>query len=140
MPIESLPSSTITSIGSTQCLTDPNSLVKELVDNALDARATFVFVEISTNTLDKIQVKDNGHGIVAVDRALVGKRHCTSKIRDLEDLRNLGGRSLGFRGEALASALELSGSLVITTRVEGEPTATEISFEPKGGAGPCVLV
>lgn len=135
MPIESLPGPTVTAIGSTQCLTDPNSVVKELIDNALDARATSVFVEISTNTLDRIQVKDNGYGIAAEDRKLVGRRHCTSKIRDLEDLHNLGGRSLGFRGEALASAVELSGSLVLTTRIEGEPTATELSFDSKGCAG-----
>lgn len=133
MPIEALPPATVRSIGSTQCLTDPSSLVKELLDNAIDAKATSIFIEISTNTLDKIQVKDNGQGITPEDRGLLCRRSCTSKIRDLNDLHNIGGRSLGFRGEALASAVEISGSVVITTRVDGEPTATEVIYTAKGG-------
>ena len=129
MPIEALPSNTVQAIGSTQSLTDPTSVVKELLDNAIDAHATAIFVEISANTLDKIQVKDNGHGILPEDRKLVCIRYCTSKIRDLEDLRILGGQSLGFRGEALASAVEMSGSLMLSTRIEGEDTAIELAYD-----------
>ena len=126
MPIAALPFDTVRSIGSTQALTDSASLVKELVDNALDARASTISVEISVNTLDVIQVKDNGHGVAPDDRSLVCQRYCTSKVRDLHDVANIGGASLGFRGEALASAAQMSGCLVLSTRVEGEAVATSM--------------
>lgn len=133
MPIAALPTNTVRAIGSSQVLADSASLVKELIDNALDGRATGIFVEISTNALDIIQVKDNGHGVAPGDRGMLCRRYCTSKIRDLDDLTNVGGQSLGFRGEALASAAEMSGSLMISTRVEGEPTATSIKVKRQGG-------
>jgi len=132
MPIAPLPETTVRAIGSSQVLTDAISAVKELIDNALDARASSIVVEISTNALDVIQVKDNGHGIAPEDRALVCQRYCTSKIRDFSDVSRIGGTSLGFRGEALASAVEMSGSVVVTTRVEGEPVATSRTFDRSG--------
>ncbi|KAL8668991.1 MAG: hypothetical protein Q9168_006405 [Polycauliona sp. 1 TL-2023] len=132
MTIAALPSQTIRAIGSTQVLTDSASAVKELVDNALDAQATSITVEISTNVLDIIQVKDNGHGIAPIDRPLVCKSHCTSKIKDLDDLATIGGASLGFRGEALASAVELSGGLTVTTRIVGEATAVSLKVGQDG--------
>ncbi|KAL9129814.1 MAG: hypothetical protein Q9217_001851 [Psora testacea] len=132
MPIEQLTANTIHAIGSSQSLTDSASVVKELVDNAIDAHATAIFVEVSSNALDKMQVRDNGHGIAMDDRKMLCTRYCTSKIRNLEDLQNIGGRSLGFRGEALASAVEMSGGLKLTTRVEGEETAMEYAYDPRG--------
>lgn len=132
MGIVALPAKTIRAIGSTQCLTDPASLVKELVENALDANAAAIFVEISTDTISKVKVKDNGHGIAPSDRSLVCKPYCTSKISSFTDLHLLGGDSLGFRGEALASAAELSSKIVLTTRVEGEPTAMELHYDQGG--------
>ena len=132
MSIQALPQKTVRAIGSAQVLTDPASLVKELVDNAIDARATNISIEISTNTLDSVQVRDNGHGIAPADRALACKRYCTSKIRDFGDLKSLGGRSLGFRGEALASAAELSSQISIITRVEGEDVAACLSVGQNG--------
>lgn len=128
MPIAALPPGTVCAIGSSQTITDSASLVKELIDNAIDARATVISVDISANTLDEIRVKDNGHGIAPEDRPMLCNRHCTSKIRDLNDLHEIGGRSLGFRGEALASAGELGGCLTVSTRIEGEVTATELTF------------
>jgi len=65
MAITALPNSSVRLLNSGQVLTTPASLVKELVDNALDAKATSVDVVISQNTIDKIEVKDNGHGIQA---------------------------------------------------------------------------
>lgn len=132
MPIAALPANTVRVIGSTQTLTDSASLIKELVDNAIDARASAVSIEISTNALDDIRVKDNGHGIAPEDRSKVCTRYCTSKIRDLEELRVIGGRSLGFRGEALASAAEISGCLTISTRTEGDETASELRIDGQG--------
>ncbi|KAF2705199.1 hypothetical protein K504DRAFT_471695 [Pleomassaria siparia CBS 279.74] len=130
--IQALPPTTVRQIGSTQVLVDPSSVVKELIDNALDARATAIFIDITANAIDSIQVKDNGHGISSEDRALVCRRYCTSKIRDFNDLKEVGGKWLGFRGEAMASMAEMSGALSISTRVEGEPVAVLMKFGRSG--------
>ena len=132
MPIAPLPESTTRAIGSTLVLSDACSVVKELVDNALDALATSITIEISVDTLDVIQVRDNGYGIGIEDRQLVCKRGCTSKIRTMEDLERLGGSCLGFRGEALASVAELSEAVIVTTRVDGEYVGTAVKFGRDG--------
>ena len=132
MPITALPPNAVRAIGSSQALSDSASVVKELLDNAIDGRADRISIELSSNTLDDIRVRDNGHGIAPDDRAMLCMKYCTSKIRSLHDLENVGGQFLGFRGEALASAAELSGSLTITTRIEGEGTAVELKFDQKG--------
>jgi DNA mismatch repair ATPase MutL len=88
--IAALPPSTTRQIGSGQVHVDPSSVVKELIDNALDARAKSIFVDITTNTIDSIQVKDDAHGIPAEDRTLFCCRYCTSKTRDFHDLREVG--------------------------------------------------
>ncbi|ENI01248.1 hypothetical protein COCC4DRAFT_43803 [Bipolaris maydis ATCC 48331] len=130
--IAALAPPTIRQLGSGQVLVDPSSVVKELIENALDARAKSIFVDISANTIDSIQVKDDGHGIPSEDRSLVCRRYCTSKIRDLNDLREIGGKWLGFRGEALASMAEMSSAFSVTTRVEGEPVAVKLKYS-RGG-------
>jgi DNA mismatch repair ATPase MutL len=132
MPIKALAPGVVVALGSAQVLTSAASLVKELLDNALDAHAQAVFVEISSNTLDCVQVKDNGHGVPPEDRENVARRYYTSKIKDLADLRALGGRSLGFRGEALASAAEMSGRLEIVTRTDGEVAAVKLTIGAQG--------
>ncbi|KNG44131.1 dna mismatch repair protein [Stemphylium lycopersici] len=118
--IAALPPTTARQIGSGQVLIDPSSVVKELIDNALDARAKSIFVDITANMIDSIQVKDDGHGIPAEDRSLVCRRYCTR------------GRWLGFRGEALSSMTEMSGSFSVTTRVEGEPVAVRLRYDRNG--------
>ncbi|KAH7087166.1 hypothetical protein FB567DRAFT_527103 [Paraphoma chrysanthemicola] len=130
--IAALPPTTARQIGSGQIIVDASCVVKELIDNALDARAKSIFVDIAASTIDSIQVKDDGHGIPAEDRALVCRRYCTSKIRNLDDLTNVGGRWLGFRGEALSSVAEMSGSLSVTTKVEGEPVAVKLKYGRDG--------
>ncbi|KAL4973811.1 hypothetical protein BDW66DRAFT_161778 [Aspergillus desertorum] len=132
MPIVALPPTTVRAIGSTTIIFDPYSLAKELLDNALDASATSVSVEISQNTVDLIQVKDNGHGIPADDYTVVCKRTFTSKIRTVEDLRSVGGKSLGFRGEALASAAEISGALTVSTRAATDPVGSSLEYGRNG--------
>ncbi|KAK5695139.1 hypothetical protein LTR97_008645 [Elasticomyces elasticus] len=132
MAIEKLGDGAIATLGAYQTLTDPAALVKELIDNALDANATSIAIEIHSNTLDSIQVRDNGHGIAPDDRAMVALPNCTSKLHDCDGLKAIGGSSLGFRGQALASAAEMSGSLTISTKVEGEQVATALKINQRG--------
>ncbi|TKA28195.1 hypothetical protein B0A50_04167 [Salinomyces thailandicus] len=132
MAIQKLEEATVRVIGASQVLTDPATVVKELIDNALDANATIIAVEIHANTLDVIQVRDNGHGIPPDDRALVATPNCTSKLVNFSDLKDVGGASLGFRGQALASAAELSGSMTLSTRVDGESVAAVLRIDHRG--------
>jgi DNA mismatch repair ATPase MutL len=132
MPIQPLSDSDISAIGSSLVLNDARSVIKELIDNALDAQANIISIEISANTVDVIQVKDNGLGISGEDRQLLCKRGCTSKIRTIEDLEKLGGSSLGFRGEALASVAGLSSTVVVTTKTDGELVGSASNFGHDG--------
>lgn len=132
MPIQPLSDATSRILTSTQTLNTAASVVKELIDNALDAKASSISIEIATNTLDKIIVKDDGSGIGIEDRRLLCKRGHTSKIVDLDDLAKLGGTFLGFRGTALASIAELSQEVTIVTKVEGEKSGTTLTFAPDG--------
>lgn len=132
MTIISLPEATVRLLGSTQVLTTPTSLIKELIDNSLDAQANSVDVYVSLNTLDKIEVRDNGHGIPREDFDALGKRGHTSKLRSFDELKSIGGISLGFRGEALFSAVQL-GKVSITSKSDGEQVATMAKFKAQGG-------
>ncbi|KAE8447461.1 hypothetical protein EG329_010734 [Mollisiaceae sp. DMI_Dod_QoI] len=132
MTITALPEATTRLLGSSQALTTPTSLVKELIDNALDAKATAIDILISTNTVDKIEIRDNGHGIPQEDLDALGRHGHTSKLRSFDELTSIGGLSLGFRGEALASAVQL-GDVSVTTKTEGEPAATAVKLKPLGG-------
>ncbi|KAJ5698699.1 DNA mismatch repair protein C-terminal [Penicillium macrosclerotiorum] len=132
MPIQALPQATIRAIGSTSAISDPCSVVKELLDNALDASASSLSIEISQNALDVIQLKDNGHGIPAEDHVSVCKHTFTSKIETLNDLRHVGGTSLGFRGEALASIAEMSGGVTVITRVRSEVVGFKLKYGRNG--------
>ena len=132
MPIEALPPTTIRAIGSTSVISDPCSVVKELVDNALDAAASSLFIEITSNTVDVISLRDNGHGIPAEDHTNVCKHAFTSKIQTVEDLRNVGGSSFGFRGEALASIAEMSSAVTVTTRVASDVVGSCLKYGRDG--------
>lgn len=132
MPICPLPKETVRLLGSPLVYSTPVAVVKELVDNALDAHATSVEVLVSANTVDSIEVRDNGHGIHPSDFISLGYRGCTSKLRTFEDIQTVGGTTLGFRGDALACAANLS-TLQIITRTAGEPTASKLYFSEKAG-------
>ncbi|CAM1507133.1 Fc.00g067740.m01.CDS01 [Cosmosporella sp. VM-42] len=125
MPISALPQSTVRLLGCTLSITSPLSLVKELVDNSIDAGATSIEVTISANTIDKIQVRDNGRGISFDDFDSLGRRAHTSKLRSFEELQTKGGQTLGFRGEALASANTLA-TIKVTTKTAQDPVASQL--------------
>jgi DNA mismatch repair protein MutL len=99
----------------------PASVVKELLENALDAGATRIRIEVEGGGRKLIRIVDNGHGMVRDDALLAFERHATSKLRTSDDLLAI--RTLGFRGEALPSIASVS-RLTLETRAESEPSAT----------------
>jgi DNA mismatch repair protein MutL len=132
MSIFALPPSTAHLLRSSSTIADPLSLVKELVDNSIDAGATSIEITIASNTVDRIQVRDNGSGIQPEDYGSLGRRSHTSKLRDFDELHLKGGKTLGFRGEALASANCLA-TIKITTRTAQDPVASLLQL--KRGSG-----
>lgn len=104
----------------------PASVVKELLENSIDARADKITVEIKNGGNTLIKISDNGNGIHRDDIQKAFLRHATSKIRSSEDLDSIG--TLGFRGEALASICAVSRVEVITY-CEGEEIGTRYLIE-----------
>ena len=107
----------------------PASVLKELLENALDAGATQIDVEVEKGGMVSLLVRDNGHGIHPQDMAMAISRHATSKIDTLEDLEAL--FSLGFRGEALASIGSVSRMRLLSCTAESEH-AWSIEAEGRG--------
>jgi DNA mismatch repair protein MutL len=107
----------------------PSSVVKELVENAVDANARRIRVEIESGGVGLVRVGDDGTGMPRRDAELSIQRHATSKIRVLDDLRAIA--SFGFRGEALASIASVS-RFSLRTRMEGQDEGTEVVIEGGG--------
>ncbi|RWS24142.1 mismatch repair endonuclease PMS2-like isoform X5, partial [Leptotrombidium deliense] len=103
--------------------------VKELIENSLDANATVITVELHNYGVDCIEVSDNGSGISELDFVFISRRHCTSKIKEFNDLSALS--TFGFRGEALSSLCSLS-QLTIVTRHNTSAVATKLTFTSEG--------
>ena len=104
----------------------PASVAKELVENAIDAGATRITIEIEAGGRRLLKVSDDGEGMVRDDAVLAFERHATSKIRETEDLGAIG--TLGFRGEALASIASVA-RVELTTCIEGAGAATRVTID-----------
>ena len=125
--ITRLPPEVYEKIAAGEVIDGPYSVVRELLDNALDAGAGEIIVTVNDGGKSLISVRDNGSGMTGEDALLAVGRHTTSKIRTMEDLDTLA--SMGFRGEALSSICTVS-DFTLTTRKAGEEHGTKIVSNP----------
>lgn len=135
MRIRQLTTHVANQIAAGEVIERPASVIKELLENALDAGATHIHIEIGFGGLNTIQVSDNGIGILAEDLPLAIASHATSKLETLDDLYAI--NSMGFRGEALASIASIA-HLSIESKTEGAAHAMRLSSDDAGmRVAPC---
>src|SRR5690242_15260527 len=123
--IRILPESVANKIAAGEVVERPASVVKELLENALDARAKTVRIEVEQGGKRMIRVTDDGHGMTHDDALLAFERHATSKLKTADDLLSIA--TLGFRGEALPTIAAVS-RLLLETRDESEGEGTRVEF------------
>lgn len=126
MPIRILDAATVGRIAAGEVVERPSSVVKELMENSIDAGATSITVEIKGGGIDYLRVTDNGCGIEPGQVRLAFENHATSKIQNADQLHDI--RTLGFRGEALPSIASVS-KVEMTTRAKNQDTGMKLTIE-----------
>ncbi|MBU5669047.1 DNA mismatch repair endonuclease MutL [Peptoniphilus sp. MSJ-1] len=126
MSIKLLDESTISKIAAGEIIENPASIVKELVENSIDAKADNIIIEIKGSSTDFIKITDNGCGFNEEDLEIAFLRHSTSKLETIDDLQKI--RTLGFRGEALASIANIS-KIKLMTKTNNDLAGTSILIE-----------
>ena len=124
--IHELDAHLVNKIAAGEVIERPASVVKELIENSLDAGSTRIEIAIERGGTDRIQIADDGEGMSREDLVLAVKRHTTSKIRTEDDLERIS--TLGFRGEALASIVEVSRATIVS-RSSDSDEATRVGIE-----------
>src|SRR5687767_3417181 len=124
--IQQLPATVVTKIAAGEVIERPASVVKELLENSVDAGARRIEIDLEQGGAELIRVVDDGHGIDAADLPLVFASHATSKLRDADDLFRIG--TLGFRGEAMASIGGVA-KVTLQSRAAGRPDGCELTCD-----------
>uniref|UniRef100_A0A8C3LYQ6 PMS1 homolog 1, mismatch repair system component n=1 Tax=Chrysolophus pictus TaxID=9089 RepID=A0A8C3LYQ6_CHRPC len=127
--MKQLSAETVRLLSSSQVITSVVSVVKELIENSLDACATAIDIRLENYGFDKIEVRDNGNGIKVADVPVMAIKHYTSKINSSEDLERL--TTYGFRGEALGSICCIS-EVLITTKTADDDISTQYVLDSNG--------
>ncbi|KFV05529.1 PMS1 protein 1, partial [Pterocles gutturalis] len=127
--MKQLSAETIRLLSSSQVITSIVSVVKELIENSLDASATNIDIKLENYGFNKIEVRDNGNGIKVDDVPVMAIKHYTSKISSSEDLESL--TTYGFRGEALGSICSIS-EVLITTKTADDDFSTQYALDSSG--------
>jgi DNA mismatch repair protein MutL len=145
MPIHLLPEHVINKIAAGEVIERPASIVKELIENAIDARATIIEVDLTGGGAEQITIRDNGLGMSRADASLAFRRHATSKLASEDDLWHI--QTLGFRGEALASIAAVA-EVELITKEQGETQGHKVMvgpsqaqrIEPAGAPGGTTII
>ena len=124
--IQKLPESLINQIAAGEVVESPFSVVKELVENSIDAAASKIMISVKNGGRDFIQVLDDGKGMSEADCRLSVERHATSKIKEVADLYSI--QSMGFRGEAIAAIASVA-ELEITTSQSDEEVGFNLCLD-----------